>query len=86
MKKLETIKNVAGIIVGIGVSNIVSNAVKENTPEEVNALQKVTISLAAIVLGSMVADKTIDYFHKKIDAVVDGAKSEIEESKEPEMV
>lgn len=67
--KIQIAKAVGGIIVGIGVTAIVSNIVKGTTPSTTGAIKKLCIGVTAIVIGSMVADKVTEYTDGKIEEV-----------------
>lgn len=65
--KIQVAKAVGGIIVGLGVTAIVKNVVKSTTPSSTTALTKLCISVSAIVIGTMFADKVTDYTDGKIE-------------------
>jgi hypothetical protein len=83
-RKIETVKEIGGVIVGLGIGSIVNSIVKNNTSEEDGKVKKLTIWAGGIVLASIAADKGIKYFHNKVDAVVAGYKKPVEEEKSEE--
>jgi hypothetical protein len=83
-KKFQTVKNILGVGVGIGVTTIVRNIIDENSPEDSGTIQKLCTGLAAVVIGSMACDKVIHYMNKQIDTIGAGVSSEEDEIKESE--
>lgn len=59
------------LITSSGITTIMANAVKMVTPDNVSKWQKFSTSVAAIVMGSMVASKAGEYIDEKIDDAVD---------------
>lgn len=86
MKKLETVKAVGGIIIGTGVSAIVSGAIKDATSEETGKVKKFCIGVTGLVLVGMACEKVIRYFEGKVDSIAEGSKKveEVEPEKKEE--
>lgn len=81
MKKLETIKTVGGVIVAVGISTIVGDAVKNVAPVgKYGVVKRLCVAAGALVLSSMLSDKGVTYTENKIDEAVSGAKKIIEET------
>lgn len=81
MKKMETVKTVGGVILGLGVTSIVKGIVDSNVDtEDAGFVKKLCIGFAALVLGSMVADKVVTYAEEKLDEVA--AKVTVEKVEE----
>ena len=69
--KVELVKFGAALVVGTGVHSILTNIVKETTPEGNSRLNKVFTWVGVIVLTGMIGEKACEYVDTKIDAVVD---------------
>lgn len=69
MTKLEIAKSATSFVVAVGTSKIITQIIKNNTKPE-NLADVATMSVGAIVLGSMVADVTKRYTDHKIDEIV----------------
>lgn len=70
MNKTDIAKKVTALVVGIGVSKVVTNVIKNNTsPEKVP--DQVAIAIAGYVLASMAADATKVYTDAKIQSLVE---------------
>lgn len=76
MTKLELIKNTASIIVGVGTTKIVTAIIANNVPQE-KLTDKVTVTGAGVVIGSMVADKTKEYTDAQIELAATWWKANI---------
>lgn len=79
MNKLEAIKNVAKVVVSIGVGAVVGNAVKCTTPEDTKGIGKLVVTLGSLVIANMISDKSADYVEKKIDDTVEEVKDALAE-------
>jgi len=79
MKKIETVKLVAEIVVGLGVSIIVGNVAGATTPRSAGKINKALICIGAFVLGSMVGEKATEYACRKIDEAVKSVKITIKD-------
>lgn len=67
MKKIEMLKTVSGIIVSVGVSAIVGNAVNFTTPSSIGRIAKICTGAGKVVLASMVSKEASKYTEHKID-------------------
>lgn len=74
MNKLDVVKFVATGIVSIGVSTVVGNAVKMNTPVDLNVIQKIAVGVGSAVISSMVANAATQSVKSKIDEAADELK------------
>lgn len=79
MKKLDAVKNVAKVVVSIGVGAIVGNAVKCTTPEDTTGIGKILVALGSLVVANMISDKAADYTEEKIDETVSEVKEAMAE-------
>lgn len=70
MDKKEVVKIVTGCAVGIGIESMISNAVKDTTPSDKGALNKVCTWMGVMVLAGMLTDKAIKYTDNAIDGIV----------------
>lgn len=68
MTKLEIAKRATSFIVAAGTSKIVNSIIQNNTAPE-TVTDKVTITGASVVIGSMAADATSTYTGAKIDEI-----------------
>jgi beta-lactam-binding protein with PASTA domain len=75
MKKVEIVKTVGTIIVGIGVGEIVGNAIKCTTNPSAGKIVKVCVMVAGWILTGMISDKAMDYTEKTIDDTVESIKN-----------
>ena len=82
MEKIKMIKQAAVLVVGIGVNNIISNAVKSTTPAGNNKLTKACTWVSVVVLTGIVADAAIKYTENQIDAVIRFVNETVVEVKE----
>jgi hypothetical protein len=78
-KKLETVKDIGGVIVGIGIGSIVDGIVKNNTSDEDGKIKKFCIWTGGLVLAGMAADRGIKYFHNMVDNFAETKKKEVKE-------
>jgi uncharacterized membrane protein len=87
MNKIGVAKAVGSLIVSVGVSAIVGNAVKATTPYKVGRIQKACIWIGSFVLSSMVSDKASKYTEDKIEETATKVKKMVEDGEldlEPE--
>lgn len=68
MNIVKITKAAARLIVGAGVTHIVSSIIEKNVETE-NVTQKVTTTAASIALGLAAADAAGAYTDKQIDAI-----------------
>lgn len=76
MREIELAKNITSAIVGIGTSKIVHTVIKNNVAPE-NALDTVTVTAGAVVLGSMAADASKKHTDAKIEELVSWWKTNV---------
>lgn len=69
MNKLEIAKAVVTAVVGIGTTKIVSQTIANNTTRE-TLIQKITVSAAAVAIGSMAATATREFTGATFDNTV----------------
>ena len=74
MSTFGLIKAVARLASSAVVSTVISNAVKMNTPKNINNLQKVLVGLGGFVLSSFVADQTDKYVEDVLNKFAKKAK------------
>lgn len=82
MEKIKMIKTAAVLVVGVGVNNIVSNAVKSTTPAGSNGLTKACTWVSVMVLTGIVADAAVKYTETKLDEVIKFVNETVIEVKE----
>lgn len=70
MQKLEIAKSIAAIIVGAGTSRITNGIISNNVSTE-NAIDKVTVTGASIVIGAMAGKATKSATNDMVDEIVD---------------
>lgn len=68
MKKIQIVKAVTNLIVGVGTAKIVSTIISNNVQPE-TITDKVTVKTSSFVLGAMVADISSRYTNAKIDEI-----------------
>jgi len=68
--KIGLVKLGTALVVGSGISSIISNAVKDTTPEGTSRLNKICIWSGVLVLTCMVGDKVCKYTDNAIDGLV----------------
>ena len=68
MSKLDLLKKAVSVAVGFGVSTIVNQIISNNVVVE-KPHQKVTVPLASIAIGGVVADASSDW----TDSIIDDA-------------
>lgn len=73
MNKMDIFKSVAELVVSVGVSAIVGNAIKLTTEPGIKLPKKIAIGVGGVVLSSMVADMATTYTSKKIDEYAETA-------------
>lgn len=77
----KDVKTAAKFVVGMSVSFVVSNVLKNNTSEPEKTYQKVEIMVGSGVLAYMVADKAEAWTSKKVDEIADSiAKAKADSS------
>ena len=67
MNKIEIVKTVVGMGVGLGVNSIVSGFITNNISGKMDRIKRITVGLGGMALSSMVADKAIKHAEQKID-------------------
>lgn len=70
ISKTDIAKNVVGLIVGAGTAKITKRVISNNIEPE-KKVDKVTVTAASLVIGSMASDATRKYTDAKIDEIVD---------------
>ena len=81
---IETVKLVGGLASSIGVSAIVSNAVKAYTPAVAGKLMKVCIGVGSMAITGVVCKSTTTYVGTQVDTVAKYMKK-ITDKKKPEV-
>lgn len=71
MNKLGLLKDVVDLVVSIGVSSVVGNAIKMTTDPESKLPKKIAIGIGGFVLSHMVADMAAKYSGEKIDSMAE---------------
>ena len=69
MNKLNAFKAVTRIVVGAGTTTI-SNSIISNNVEPVNMIQKISVGVASVVIGSMASEAARTHTDTQIDAIV----------------
>ena len=77
MMNLDTIKKGLTLVVSIGVSAIINNAIKANTPSTVGILSKICIIVGGVFLSGAVCEKVVDYTEKTIDKTLEDVKERV---------
>lgn len=68
---IKTGKQIAGVVLTIGMGAIIGNAVKFTTPTSgIGAIKKLCIGAGTLALSSMASDATTKYVESKIDDTV----------------
>lgn len=83
MTKLDIVKAVATFIVGAGTTKITRDIIANNTNADTLA-EKVAVTSAAVVIGTMASEKTKAYTDSKIDEIAKAwtdAKSKTKDEK-----
>lgn len=70
MDKLEIAKQIAELIVCVGVGAVVGNAVKIGTPADAKLLAKAGIAVGGFVLANMTGDFAAQYARRQIDEAI----------------
>lgn len=70
MSKTQLFKTITTFVVGAGTTRIVNGIVQTNVPTE-KVTDKVAVTAASFVIGSMAADATKKYTDTAIDEVID---------------
>lgn len=81
MTKLDIVKKAVSFVVAAGTSVIVNQIIANNVNIE-KTHQKVTVPIAAIAIGGVVADASSDWTDNKIDEIAEALSSVF--SKNPE--
>lgn len=71
MNKLEILKGGAELVVSIGVSSIVGNAIKMTTDPTAGRFKKIAIGIGGFVLSNMIGEMATEHTNKKIDTMAD---------------
>lgn len=74
MDKTKVVKKIGGVIIGAGVTTIVANIVKNNTPGTCGLIGKGCIVVGSVVLGKMLADKAVEFAEQEFDDFVNEMK------------
>jgi hypothetical protein len=69
MNKLAIAKTVINVAAGLGVSKVTSDIINQNTTTETTE-DKIKVMIGAMVIGSMVVDRTSDHVNSTIDKIV----------------
>jgi len=78
MTKIDILKQVVGFVVGAGVTRIVKSTIENNIEPEEKLHNKVAVTSASLVFGSMARDATKDYTDAKIDEAAEKLKKLIQ--------
>ena len=69
MTKTDVAKRIVTVVVGFGISKIVSGIIRNNTtPERVS--DQIAINAGSYVIGAMIADQAKKFTDAKIDEIV----------------
>ena len=79
---VKTIKQVATLVVGVGVGLIAGHAVKAVTPSDMGALKKLCVGAGSLAIGMMAQDKVTDYVEEQIDNAVEMVEDSDETAEE----
>lgn len=74
MTKLDIVKKAVSFVVAAGTSVIVNQIIANNVNIE-KTHQKVTVPIAAIAIGGVVADASSDWTDNKIDEIAEALSS-----------
>lgn len=66
------VKNTAKFVVGMSVSFVASNVLRNNTSQPENTFQKVQLKVGSAAIGAMVAELADEWTGKKVDQIADG--------------
>lgn len=77
MNKLEILKGASELVVSIGVSAIVGNAIKMTTDPNTGRFKKIAMGVGGFVLSRMVGEMATDYSSRKIDGINDAIQKVI---------
>ena len=69
MNTLLVVKTVAGLVTSMSVGTVVNQAVKAVTPQAAGILTKVGCGIGGFVIGSVVAQKCVEYVDEQIDDI-----------------
>lgn len=78
MTKLDWFKQGVGLVIGLGISQIVFAVVDELVPQE-TVYQKVTVFVGRKAITMIIKDSIQDSVDARIDAIVNAVKKKIEE-------
>ena len=73
MTKLDIAKKATSLVVGVGASKIVADIILNNV-NPTTIVTKITVAVAAVVIGAMASDATKKYTDAKIDEFLDAYK------------
>ena len=77
MKKIEIAKEISCLALAIGSNVIVNDAVSLMVHQRRGVVNTVCISVTAMVMTDMLAEKLSDHLDKQIDKVVDWFRKEV---------
>lgn len=86
MNKLGIVKDIADIVVSIGVSSIVGNAIKLTTDPEAKLPKKIAIGIGGIVLSGLVSEAAQKYANVKIDNAAETVTTVVNNIKKAKVV
>lgn len=67
---IEVVKVATGWVVGLGIESIISNIVKDTTPEGSKWYAKAATFMGVLVLTGMIGEKACEYTDAKLDSLV----------------
>lgn len=79
MNSIKLVKTATSFIVGAGTTKIVSSIIQNNVSPD-NVADKVAVTGAAFVIGSMAADATRKYTDSMIDEAVTAYKNAVKKT------
>lgn len=71
---INIVKMVVDVVASGSVGLVIDNAIKATTPDNLNKIKKVGITVGSFILGSFVTDKVGEYVSEKFDECVDAFK------------
>lgn len=77
MDKKKIVKTAAIMVIGTGMSGLLSNVKNSVEPKDSNKLEKAITWIGFAVFGAMVLDKAFEYMEPKISATVDYVNEKI---------
>lgn len=78
MNPLGIFKAATEVVVSIGATAVVKNAIKVSTPADAKTLNRISIMVGGFVLSNMVGDMASKYAVKTIDDGINGIKEATE--------